>query len=220
MEGVGDATRLILIRHGEAQVALDGVVGGHEGCRGLSSKGVSQADALCERLQRAREFDADFVASSVLPRAVETADRVAPALGNPEVARDCELCELHPGEADGVTWAEYRERYGFDMRAELERPIAPGGESLAAFQRRVEARISAIARERSGQTSVLFCHGGVITATTLALLGAPGFGQARPFRLTIANTSITEWLYAEANGESSWELVRFNDTAHLRGPAD
>src|ERR1700737_4528107 len=100
-------TRLVLIRHGESRATVDQVVGGHEGCRGLSELGVRQVQALAGRLAKSGELGTvDAVLTSVLPRAIETAELIAPAVGwAPEdVQRDCALCELHPGECDGMTW--------------------------------------------------------------------------------------------------------------------
>jgi broad specificity phosphatase PhoE len=47
----------------------------------------------------------DALLASILPRAVETAELIAPALGlDPDsVDQDCDLCELHPGECDGMS---------------------------------------------------------------------------------------------------------------------
>ena len=66
-------TRLVLIRHGEAQSAIDGVVGGPLGCTGLSELGRRQADALAARLVRTGELaGAVALYASTLPRAIET----------------------------------------------------------------------------------------------------------------------------------------------------
>ena len=121
-------TRLVFIRHGHAQAAIDDIVAGHRGCRGLTDRGREQATALRDRLFETRELHADVLLTSKLPRAIETAEILAPALGDLVPQRDCDLCELHPGECDGLRWEEYRRRYGFDMRIEPERPMSPGGE--------------------------------------------------------------------------------------------
>ncbi len=185
---------------------------GHRACRGLTELGRKQAASLRDRLLDTGELQAGVLLTSLLPRAIETAEILAPALGNLAALRDCDLCELHPGECDGLRWEEYRERYAFDMRAEPERPMSPGGESLSSFQARVERRLHQLVREHPGETCVLVCHGGVVSAATLAFLDR-GMHQKRPFRLEPSNTSITEWVRPAA--DASWLLVRFNDAAHL-----
>lgn len=207
-------TRLVFIRHAEPHASVDGIVAGHTGCHGLTERGRAQAEALRDRLLETGELQADVLLTSLLPRAIETAELLTPALGD-IAARDCDLCELHPGECDGVSWEEYRRRYAFDMLAEPDRPMSPGGESLAAFQTRVERRVSDLAAEHVGRTSVLVCHGGVISAATLAFLEHAMHGK-RPFRLEPSYTSITEWVRIES-GSTNWLLVRYNDSAHLSG---
>jgi probable phosphoglycerate mutase len=208
-------TRLILIRHGEAQAAVEGFVAGHDGCCGLSDVGRSQAEALRDRLLASNEIAAHAVHTSVLPRAIETAEILAPALGGLKAQQDCDWCELHPGECDGLTWEEYRARYAFDMRSEPERPMSPGGESLKSFQVRVEARLEGLVREHAGQTVVIVCHGGVIQAVSLSMM-SHGLHTKRPFRMEPENTSMTEWvLHAPDALRPGWVLVRFNDAAHL-----
>ncbi len=206
-------TRLVFIRHGHAQAAIDDIVAGHRGCRGLTDRGREQATALRDRLFETRELHADVLLTSKLPRAIETAEILAPALGDLVPQRDCDLCELHPGECDGLRWEEYRRRYGFDMRIEPERPMSPGGESLATFQVRVERCLRRLVHEHSGQVCVLVSHGGVVSAATLAFLDH-GLNRERSFRLEPSNTSITEWL-RPADEDAPWLLVRYNDCGHL-----
>ena len=209
---MSDVTRFALIRHGESQAALDGVVAGVRGCTGLSERGREQVEALRDRLARTGELTADVLVSSTLPRAIETAEIIAPAVGAAEIERDCDLCELHPGECDTLTWVEYAERYGVDMGADPYTPISPGGESLAEFNVRVGRALSRLAQQHEGRSVVVACHGGVVVGSVLALLGLPA--QSWPTAdLAVTNTSITEW---ERQG-GRWKLMRFNDAAHLAG---
>src|SRR4051812_37649034 len=74
------STRLILVRHGESVVQVEGIVGGPKACRGLSERGRRQVSALRDRWLRSG-FRADVLLSSTLPRAVETAELLSDALG-------------------------------------------------------------------------------------------------------------------------------------------
>lgn len=109
---------------------------------------------------------------------------------------------------------EYDRQYGFDMTAEPEQPISPGGESLVAFQQRVTAGLDRLIGAHAGKSLVIVCHGGVINVAMHWLLGAPPLHAERSFRLEPANTSITEWARAD-HGSRPWLLVRYNDCAHL-----
>ena len=220
-----EPTRLVLIRHGESRSTVDRVVGGHEGCSGLTDRGVLQAKALYERLARTGELaSASALLTSVLPRAIETAEIIAPALGDLSVDQHCELCEIHPGEGDGLTWEEFGERYRPEGLASGNpyQPFAPEGESWAGFFVRVGEALLRAAADHAGQTVVVVCHGGVIEGAFATLGGLP---LRRPFDVRVENTSLTEWSYHPADGDlgnpghrlARWQLDRFNDSAHLAG---
>ena len=218
-----EPTRLVLIRHGESRSTVDRVVGGHEGCGGLTDRGVLQAKALYERLSRTGELaGATALLTSVLPRAIQTAEIIAPALGDLPLEQHCELCEIHPGEADGITWEEFGARYRPEGLASGNpyTAMAPEGESWAAFFVRVGEVLLRAAADHAGETVVVVCHGGVIEGAFAALGGLP---LRRPFDVRIENTSMTVWSYHPAEGDlgnaghrlARWRLDRFNDTAHL-----
>lgn len=205
----GRYTRLVFVRHGRAEAQDRSVVGGHEGCTGLTERGRRQVRRLGDRFQAAG-FRPDAVVTSVLPRAIETASIVAEGLGvdAATIPRDCDLCERHPGEGDGLTWSAFVERYGaIDPIAQPDAEPSPGGESTNGFHARVRASVDRLSEEHEGQTVLVVCHGGVILAATLQLLGIP-LGRFTP---DIPHTSITEWW----RDDKGWLLARLNDTAHL-----
>jgi len=210
-------TRLVLVRHGESRATVDRMVGGHDGCRGLTERGMRQAQALADRLVRTGELaDASMLFTSVLPRAIETAEIVAPALGGLKVSQDCNFCELHVGAADALLpWVEFEKRYQpEEHRHDRFRPAAPGAESWATFFARVGTALAGVAAEHPGATVVIVSHGGVIEASLIALGNLP---LHRSFDLAIGNTSLTEWTSPAGveTRERRWTLVRVNDTAHL-----
>jgi probable phosphoglycerate mutase len=137
-------TKLVLIRHGEAQSYLDGVVGGDRGCTGLSDLGRRQATALRDRLARTGELgEVDALYASSLPRAIETADVIAPALGDLPVKVERDVREFDPGpEADGRTWEDIEREYPRELW-DPYRPRVPGAESWAGFGVRVGAALRA-----------------------------------------------------------------------------
>ncbi len=209
-------TRLVLVRHGESRATVDQLMGGHEGCRGLTERGRRQAEALADRLARTGELaKASVLLASVLPRAIETAEIVAPALGGLKIVQDCNFCEFHVGEADGMSWEDFRELYRpEEYRYDHFRPLAPGAESRATFFTRVGTALAGVAAEHAGAAVVVVCHGGVIEGSLMALGNLP---LRRGFDLAIGNTSLTEWTSpAKRNTDGRrWTLTRFNDTAHL-----
>ena len=99
---------------------------------------------------------------------------------------------MHTGEADGVDWSEYNDRYGsFDMEAEPDRLFAPGGDSWNSFHERVRRTLERLARDHAGQTVVAVCHAGVIMASMRLLLGIADPATSAHLRPT--NTGLTEW---------------------------
>ncbi|MDP9374559.1 MAG: histidine phosphatase family protein [Chloroflexota bacterium] len=209
-------TNLYLIRHGESVPNVEPIIGGMRGDAGLTARGREQA-ALLEARLRAEGLRADRLYASTLPRARETAEYVARALGLPAVPDD-ELHELRPGEADGLTVDEWRARYGgFDgPMAEIDpfRPFAPGGESWATFLSRAGAALARLVARHPGETIVAVCHGGVLEASFYLACGLGPTGN--PVFFAPLNTSITHWRHRPAGGRGAWTLVTFNDAAHLR----
>jgi probable phosphoglycerate mutase len=202
-------THLLLVRHGESNVTVRQVVGGERTCDGLSPLGVQQAEALRDRFARGIERPVDVLLASTLPRAEETARIIAPALGDVPLRLDADLVEHRPGEADGVRFDEFGERFGlFDLRQEPDRPLAPGGESLRQFYDRVRDAIVTLVDVHVGATICIVCHGGVIDNAFRHLLGV---GLDAPFDLWTLNTSITELRMRD----DRWTLLRYNDAAHI-----
>lgn len=207
-----DITRLILVRHGDAHAGFHGPIGGAKGCRGLTDLGRRQAERLRMRLAESGEHAPDVLVTSEIPRAIETAGIIAPALGFDEVPQDCDLCEVHTGEADGLDWKEYADIYGtVDMAAEPDRPFAPGGDSFNSFRERVERVVHRLVADHRGKEIMVVCHAGVIGATLNILFASAD----EPVRLTPTHTSLTEWSHDAS--VDRWTLRAYNDAAHLRG---
>ncbi len=160
----GGVTRLVLVRHGEAQTHVDQVIGGHRGCTGLSELGRRQAAALRDRLASTGELaSATALWSSILPRAVETADIIAPAIGGagaPGGAGPAAGAGA-PGGAgpaagtDARVAGRGRERAGGDARVAGRGRERAGGDARVAGRGREraggDARVAGRGRERAGE---------------------------------------------------------------------
>lgn len=206
--------RLILVRHGDAHAGLHGIIGGPLGCAGLTDLGRVQASALRDHLAASGRLRPDVLLASELPRAIETASIIAPALGFDDVRSDCDLCEVHTGEADGLDWVEWERRYGpLDMTTEPDRVFAPGGESWNSFNDRVHMTMQRLASEHAGRTVVAVCHAGVIMSSIRSIFDVPHPGTGA--RLQPTNTGLTDWEY-DAQIDR-WTLHGFNDASHLIG---
>lgn len=209
-------THLYLIRHGEALVNVEHIVGGVKGCRGLTPRGHEQAARLGQRLAGG-ELGADVLYASTLLRARETAAYVAQGLGLP-IIWDDELQESRPGEADGLLDHEAHVRFGPGALTGPYHSSFPGGESQVSFMVRAGVALSRIVQQHEGQRVVVVAHGGVIEASFTLFLGL------NPYTYTFAgfdnrHAAITEWklVRPEPNARARWFLARFNDVRHLEG---
>ena len=133
------------------------------------------------------------------------------------VQPDDELHELRPGEADGLTVDQWRERYWPRppaVRDAFTPPTAPGGESWVAFLARAGAAIAALVDRHPGETVVAVCHGGVIEASFYLAFGLGGSADRVSF--AVLNTSITRWRHRRGpEGRREWTAVTYNDAGHL-----
>jgi probable phosphoglycerate mutase len=206
--------RLILVRHGEAHAGFVGPIAGPKGCAGLTDLGRRQAEALRDHLAATGRVQADVLLASRLPRAIQTAEIIAPALGLEVADHDCDLCEVHTGAVDGLDWSVYNERFGsFDMEAEPDRPFSEGGDSWNSFHERVRRTLDRLARDHAGATVVAASHAGLIMASMRLLLGIAD--PATSAHLRPSNTGLTEWEHQpELDG---WILRSYNETDHLIG---
>jgi 2,3-bisphosphoglycerate-dependent phosphoglycerate mutase len=205
-------TTIVLIRHGEPVVATTGVVGGPIGDVGLTPEGRAQAVLLAERLTTSGELrHATTLYASSLPRAKETAALLAPALGLDVVVRH-DLREHDPGELDGLTWREAKDRFelpDFDTHPDV--PLAPGAESLGGFHERVRGALDELAALHRGETTVVACHGGVVAAAV-----GMAFGLAVTARVLLPTKylSMTDLELSDRG----WRLGRYNDRYPVTDP--
>jgi broad specificity phosphatase PhoE len=89
---------LFFFRHGQTDWNAQGKIQGHQDIA-LNSAGIEQAHALGQQLQ---PLQIEFIASSDLLRARQTADIVA-TYGTPSILYTPELREIHYGTLQGNT---------------------------------------------------------------------------------------------------------------------
>lgn len=213
-------TRIVLVRHGESQAQERRIVGGHTGCTGLSDLGRRQVGALAERLAGTGELaGATALYASVMARSVQTAQILAPALGDLEIQQDCAFCESHPGaEADGLSWEEFDQRWPLPAEWTPQTRRDPGSETFAEMRERIAGRLDQLIERHPGETVVVACHGGVVLHSMFRWLELDPVGGRTRAWLDPVNSSVTEWRLAEhPYWRSGVELARFNDHGHLRG---
>jgi probable phosphoglycerate mutase len=202
------ATRLVLIRHGETAWNRATRIQGHTDIP-LSALGRAQATRLAEALA-----DEPFAAiySSDLTRARQTAEALARTQGL-EVQLDAGLRERAFGRFEGLSWGEIDQHYPEDAarwrRREPDFAVG-GGESLTVFSARCLAAARRAAAAHPGQNVAIVAHGGVLDclyrAATRVALDAPRSWQ-------LGNATINRLLATQ----DGFSLVGWNDDRHLAG---
>lgn len=203
-------TRLVLIRHGESRATAERFLSGSRSCTGLTDFGRLQAETLRDRLISGRDVSATALYSSNFPRAVETAQIIAPALGSMQITIDAGWGEHDPGpDLDGISFESFVTKFGAPNWADLDENVFPGGETVRQFHSRVMQTLRETVQHNEGGTVVVSCHGGVVDAVLRHTLHMHPVGK---FELHTLNTSLTELIHVQG---SKWRLVRYNDAAHL-----
>lgn len=203
----------MLVRHGESRATIERFVGGPRSCTGLTDHGRLQAEALRNRLSAGHDVEATALFASNFPRALETANIIAPSIGSLPVSVDSGWGEHDPGpDCDGMTYDEFIERFGVPRwDGDPHDVVYPGGETISQFHDRVMEALRRTVRQHEGGTVVIACHAGVIDAVMRNTLHMHQTGK---FELHTQNTSLTELLHVQG---SKWRLLRYNDSAHLHG---
>ena len=205
-----DATRLILVRHGETALTREGRYSGR-GDVPLSDQGEAQAMAAGGRVAGVAR-DVAAVATSPLSRCTRTAELIAAELGGADVIVLPDLIECDFGEWEGLTFAEVQERWPREMAAWLEsaKVAPPGGESFDAVAERARRAVATMLRDYPSAVVVVVSH---VSPIKLILRDALAAGDDFLHRLFLdaAGVSIMDvW----ADGGLAVRSV--NETAHLR----
>lgn len=205
------ATEVFLVRHGESEPVVPGVVvpdvDGHAD-PALAPDGRWQAERVGERLAD-QQIDAIYV--TTLRRTHETAAPLAAKLGlTPVVEPD--LREVHLGEWEGGVFRRHAAD-GHPLVQELFEAqrwdVVPGAESTEALNTRLRAGLERIVAAHPDQRVVVVVHAGVIGELVRQAVG----GQQGFAFIGADNGSITHLV---VSGDR-WIVRRFNDTAHLGG---
>ena len=197
---------LYLVRHGETGCNIDKIIQGQSVVSHLNAKGRRQAELARDRI---RGYGVDFVYSSPLLRAAETAEIICGPLGL-DFRLDPLLSERNFGVLEGKTREEINMLFPMDRTPWRQTYITapPGGESLRDVANRARLFTEQL-RERHapGDKIMAVTHGGALRGITLGLLGL----EPEHWRqLCFDNCSITVFELGDRV-----VLRRLNDTAHL-----
>jgi len=201
-------TRIDLIRHGETLWNSENRFQGQLDSP-LSPRGLQQAQALRQHYQK-KSYD--FIYSSDLGRAVDTAKAILGSDSNLNLNCDPALRERKFGVFEGLSRTEVQQRYPEEYRIWTEGAFdfkAEGGESRRELLERCKAKFEDIAKRHRGQYGLIVVHGGLLSTFWRHL--EPSRGEDEGFK--IPNASITELLYAS----DEWQVLNWSLIDHLHG---
>jgi broad specificity phosphatase PhoE len=204
--------RLVLVRHGETRLNREGRVQG-QSREGLTPLGRAQAQGA---VRFVRPYAPTALYTSPLPRALETAQILAQALGLDPIPLP-PLAEMDLGEADGLTVAELQQRYPAFIdawRRDPSRAVPPGGESLQQVQERAWGAVEDLLRRHPTETVAAVSHTFTILTLLTAALGLP-LEAFRRFRLDPGGVVV---LSQGREGQWVLEALNLRDPAHAGDP--
>lgn len=203
-----NATRLIIIRHGETVWNVEGKKQGQLDSP-LTRLGIRQAEALAKRMNL-ESFTALY--ASDLGRAAETARLIA-AETNHEIVLDERLRERNFGVFQGLTGEQIKNKYPAEHRsllADAVNFVIPEGESLREFYERNTACLEDLTSRHERETVAVVTHGGVIDGWFRYIFDLP-LGTVR--RAKLWNASFNCIVHEAAGG---WTLHTWGDVNHIK----
>ena len=203
-----DFLEIVAVRHGETVANCSGIIQGHSNSQ-LNELGIKQAQKVAMRLQN-EHFDAVF--ASDLDRAADTAKAILQYHPNLQINYTTALREWHLGVLQNQNYAEmtpeHKQLVDILRSSETVPPI-PGGETFEEFQQRVSDFLESLAANYMGKRLLLVSHGGTVQRMLRHCMGILSPGNFRP---ACSNTSISVF---RKRGDGFWQLISWNDTAHL-----
>lgn len=203
---MGEATRILAIRHGQTAWNADSRIQGHTDIA-LDDIGRWQAERLA--LALANE-PLQAIYSSDLSRARQTAGPLAARAGlQPRI--DAGLRERGFGDFEGLSFAQIEQRWPEQATRWRRRDpdFGPGGgEVLREFRARIVATVERLAWAHRGECIALVTHGGVLD---LLYREAAGLALDAPRTWELGNAGINRLLH---HGEGL-VLVGWGDVGHL-----
>lgn len=155
-------TRLILVRHAEAEGNLKRIFHGWTDSQ-ITERGHIQAKKVAERL---KDMHIDVIYSSTLKRTIQTAEYIAKAKGLPIIRTD-KLKEINGGDWEGEEWSVLPEKWPKEYDTWENKPHVhrmPNGESMEEMQKRIVKEIKHIINSNKGKNICIVTHGTAIKA--------------------------------------------------------
>jgi broad specificity phosphatase PhoE len=178
-----------LLRHGQTDWNIDFRLQGVTDIP-LNETGIAQARSAAKKLD---QRDWNFVASSPLSRALDTARIVADGIGISEVEIVPLLLERSFGEAEGLTHSEWKQQF--------PNGVPPSGETLDELRERAVLLLSALLEKYRGTKVLAVSHGAMIRK----LVRIVSKGELPAAGERFENTSLT----VLKHNHQGWQIANY-----------
>ncbi|GAB4541050.1 MAG: 2,3-diphosphoglycerate-dependent phosphoglycerate mutase GpmB [Haliangiales bacterium] len=208
------ATRIALVRHGEATSNIERRVGGHSAAP-LTERGHRQAEAVAARL--AASFQPTQLIASDLCRTRETAAPIISACAQSFTAEpefDARWRERSLGVLDGLDFEQIEAQYGELWRLFRQgdpNAVPPQAETVDAVFARVGAALGDLVSEHRGGRVVVISHGIAIFHAIAHIFGLGSPSRGLQVFTIVGNASVSTVRHHDAR----WYVEAINDRAHL-----
>lgn len=202
---------ITLLRHGESVGNAESRWQGQAEFP-LTERGRAQARALAERWKK-EKMHFDFVISSPLSRAKETAEIIASAL-NLNIEFEELWLERHNGQFSGLTAQEVQDNFDQpDFYTPYDSVGGDGEGDWELFLRAGQALHNLLKREPARY--LIVSHGGLLNQVMHAVVGVAPQANDSGTRFRFNNTAFARLIYSP--NQHRWTVDALNDHAHWHG---
>ncbi|MBL7052102.1 MAG: histidine phosphatase family protein [Nanoarchaeota archaeon] len=193
--------KLILVRHGETDANLSGIVQGGDSNNYLNETGINQAKKVAEVLKNEK---IDIVFSSPAIRAKNTAEEILKYHKDLNLQISNKLNEKLAGEFEGMNSLEVKKL----VTSATFKP--KGGESFMDVYNRIKDFYLSTVKEHKDKNILLVSHGALLGALQLYILNKEISREAyEPLRLKNAAYTILEI-------KDKVKVITLNNIEHLK----
>ena len=201
------ANTFYIARHGQTNWNILGKTQGH-GNSDLTPKGENQALELSKSI---KEYPIDYIYSSDLGRAVQTAEIIGSTIGV-DVIQTPSLREMGFGDWEGLLIEEIKKDHAKTYETWRNQPHLvniPNGETLHIIKDRVDAFIKELNEKYDNKHILLVSHSVTVRVMLLSFLNS---GVENIYRIKQDNTALNIVEYRDYGPV----VIKMNDTSHMK----
>lgn len=200
------ANTFYIVRHGQTNWNILGKTQGH-GNSDLTKKGEQQAKCLAKAL---KEYNIDYIYSSDLGRAVQTANIIDEQIGV-GIIKTSALREMGFGVWEGLLVDQIKKEHSYTYEIWRNQPHLvniEGGETLDLIKDRLDEFIKTLNEKYSNKNILLVSHSVTVRVLLLAFLNS---GMENIYRIKQDNTALNIVEYRDYGPV----IIKMNDTNHI-----